>query len=435
MMAPRIITLADGTRLVAGLDWQPARTGVLAGLSLRGNAALLPHGDRVADGPAAAAGAGALLIALGAGLDGAEQGTWLFVAHLPDSDLWWLGQAEISTGGSAPEPAADRVRPVPASEEFHGTRAALMAAISEIDATTPLAGIAVADEPLAKDISRIGTTAPVVTVAPAPAPAFIARTGVSRRTMVFGGSALAGALALVLALPPVLDRLARSPLAPPPAMIRAALEVGSFAAACTETLADWWPRIAGWQAGARGCALAGHLPETIDLDLPAPEGPPAVTMLLWHRLTPVGGSNPVLGDRASDRVLAAWPHGQRRSDQALLLWRTRTLPLRPGASDLSPDLGPDAGPDAGPVLAALWAGQPGAVKEEGSGFAITASGDPAALFGKAARIAELEPVRLDLSAGDKALLLLRPRSGRNVPATLFEAGHTSDTPSSKESLP
>ncbi len=434
MMAPRIITLEDGTRLAAGLDWQPARSGVLTGLSLRGSAALLHHGDRVADGPASAVGAGALLIALGAGLEKVDPGTWLFVAHLPDSDLWWLGQAEISTGDSAPEPAADQVRPVPASEEIHDTPAALMAAIREIDATTPLTGIAVHDGPLAKDISRIGTTAPVLTVTPASTPAFVARTGVSRRTMVFGGTALAGALALVFVLPPVLDRLARSPLAPPPAMIRAAPEQGSFAAACVKTLADWWPRIAGWQAGARGCALAGHLPETVDLDLPVPDGPPAVTMVLWHRLTPVGGSNPVLSDLASDRVLASWPHGQRRSDQALLLWRTRTLPLRPGASDLSPD----AVPDVGPVLAALWAGQPGAVTEEGSGFAITASGDPAALFGKAARIAALEPVRLDLFAGGSARLLLRPRSGRDIPATLFEAGRNPDAPltlSSKGSPP
>ena len=455
MTGPRIIDLPSGARLAAGVTWRSVPQGFRGllpgspvGLSLFQSdpGCVLRAGDRFArlDGALPGEGAGSMLVALARGLvDGpkeADPGLWLFAAELPETagePRHWLGEVTLVEGAEG-EPVV--VLPVPAPEELHGDREAFLSAISDIVAITALAGIAVGgatgkartalvDEVNARIAAGPGAdrAAPpvlAVTPAPDPGPAFIRRKAVPRRAYAIGGVAVAATLAAAVVLPAVVRGLFSEPAPPAPAMVVAAPEPGAFAAACTAALADWWPRVAGWSATERGCALADSLPPfgaptPGDLSGDLAGGAPAFPFVAWMRLELDANANPVLAEHAARRVLDGWPHGRRETEEALLLWQARALPLHPVTDGDRPA---SADPErVVAALSALWAHRPAAVTDGEDGIVVTAPGDAGALLSRAGRVDAVTPVRLVLAAKGPVRLTLQPRASRLVPQDLFDA--------------
>lgn len=456
MTGPRIIDLPPGVRLAAGVTWRSVPHGLRAQLPgspvgpslLPGDpGCVLRVGSRFAqlDAALSGEGAGALLVALARGLADrpkpAAPGLWLLAAEVPAADGapgHWLGQVTLA---EAAEGESLAVQPVPAPEELHADREAFLSAIADIASVTALAGVAVggsggkARAALVKDVkaclskgqgARTDRSAPpVVTVdaAPDPGPVFVRRKAVPRRVLALGGGAIAAALVSALVLPALVERLFRETAAPAPAMVAAVSERGAFASACTSALAAWWPRIVGWTAAERGCALADSIPPfgaptPSDLAGALPGGVPALPFVAWMRLEPAPGANPVLAGHAARRVLSAWPHGRRESDAAMLLWQSRALPLHPvpeGDRPTPPD--PDRVVAA---LSALWAHRPDAVVDGEDGIVVTAPGHADALLARAGRVDGVVPVLLVMTAEGPGRLTLRPRAPRLVPEDLFE---------------
>ena len=472
MTGPRIVDFPSGARLAAGVTWRSVPHGLRALLSgspvgpslLPGDpGCVLRIGERFAQLDASVSGAGAdsLLVALARGLadrpKAPRPGLWLLVAELPAADGepgHWLGETALVESA---EGKAAAVQPVPAPEELHADREGFLAAIEEIASITALAGVAVASSSggkaraaLVKEVKACLATGqgagtdrlapPVVTVDAArdPGPVFVHRKAVPRRTYAIGGVAAAAAVAAAVVLPVVVKGLLSEPAPPPPAMVAAAPERGAFAAACTSALAEWWPRIVGWTAAERGCALADSLPP---FGAPTPGdiagniagNAPALPFVAWMRLEPDASANPVLAEHAARKVLSAWPHGQRESGKAMLLWQQDALALQPVQEDARPSrFDPDL---AAAALSALWAHRPGAVAEGDDGIVVTAPGDAGALLSRAGRVDAVAPVRLVMEAKGSASLTLRPRAPRLVPQDLFDTHPPEASPLAAHAAP
>ena len=449
MTGARILRLAPGGRVAAGLDWKVAPRGVKAlapgegsGFVLGGAAGfLLRHDGRVAHAPGdlPAQGAGSLLLAVARAIAAAEgggaprPGTWLAAAGMPSAAegqrAFWLGAVAVSGAGA--------FQPVPSPEETVGSREEFLAALADLAAVTAVAGIAVADlgdgghEALAAGIRRRLEAAsgggrdqappPVTVVTPdgAGGPAFARQRRVPAGLLALGTLGLVTLLAGALAVPPVLGGWLSPPPAPP-RMVEVEIPRGAFADACTAALAGWWPRIVGWVADGRGCALAGHLPAALagaDMAAGRADGPPQAAMAVWTTLARARQANGILADSAARRVLGGWQHGQLHRGDRLALWQERSVDLVPlaAAGGSRPDTG-----TAGTSLAALWANRPGAVVAGQGGFSVSAPGSAETLLARAARVESLEPVRLELPADGVPKLLLRYRSSRHVPGSLLE---------------
>ncbi|MXY15620.1 MAG: hypothetical protein F4Y57_01065 [Acidobacteria bacterium] len=457
MTGPRIIEFPSGTRLAAGVTWRSVPQGLRALLPgspvgpslLPGDpGCVLRIGERFAqlDASLSGEGAGSLLVALARGLADRSKppgpGLWLLVAELPASDGepgHWLGEIALVEGAEG-DPVA--VQPVPAPEELHADREGFLSAIADIASITALAGVAVgssggkARTSLVKDVKAClskghgaGTdrpAPPVVTVDAAqdPGPVFVRQKAVPRRAYVIGGVAAAAALAAAVVLPAVVKGLLSEPAPPAPAMVAAVPEQGAFAVACTSALAEWWPRIVGWTAAERGCALADSLPPfgapppgDIAGDLAG--NAPALPFVAWVRLEPTPAANPVLAKHAARIVLSGWPHGRRESGEAMLLWQSATLTLQPLPEGDRPAVTDPERIVA--ALSALWAHRPGAVASGEDGIVVTAGGDASALLSRAARVEAVVPVRLVMAAKGPGRLTLKPRAPRLVPEDLFDA--------------
>ena len=470
MSGPRIVELPSGARLAAGVTWRNVPQGLRA--LLPGSPvgpSLLPGdpgcvmriGERYAqlDASLSGEGAGSLLVALAHGLADrpkpASPGLWLLAAELPAADGepgHWLG--EVALVENVGEPAA--VQPVPAPEELHADREDFLSAIADIASVTALAGVAVggsggkARAALVREVKgRLETeqgagadrpAPPVVTVDADrdPGPVFVRRKALPRRVYVFGGVATAAALATAVVLPAVVRGLLSEPALPAPVMVGAAPERGAFAAACTSALADWWPRIVGWTAAERGCALADSLPP---FGAPTPSdlagdpggGAPAVPFVAWMRLAPDANANPVLAKHAAMKVLSAWPHGQRESGKDILLWQQGALTLQPVREDSWPS--PPDPERTMAALSALWAHRPGAVAGGEEGIVVTAPVDAGTLLSRVGRVEAVTPARLVMEAKGSASLTLRPRAPRLVPEDLFDTPAPEDPPLAAHAAP
>lgn len=458
MTGTRLIDHASGARLAAGLTWRNVPQGLRAAMPgspvgpslLPGDpGCVLRIGDRFArtETQPPAEGAGSLLVAMARGLVAGKDagrvrpGLWLFAAELPAVDGepgHWLGQAMLNQEA---EGGPFGIQPVPGPEELHPDREGFLSALADIAAVTTLAGVAVggpaakARGALAKEArtlfagqgaagDRSSLTVLVAEPDPANGPGFVRQKAVPRRVVALGAVAAAAGLAALLVLPAAMNRLFREPAPPPPEMVAAAPAPGAFAAACTSALAEWWPRIAGWEAVERGCALAESLPRAgapapVDLSGDLAGDVPALPFAVWLRLEPAPGANPVLAEHAARRVLAGWGHGRRDTGEALLLWKARALPLHP-----VPEGDRSDAPDRDRILAelsALWAHLPAAVADGDEGIVVTAPGNAEALLARAGRVDGVVPARLVLAAREPARLTLKARAPRRVPMDLFGA--------------
>ena len=462
---PQRITLPDGQTVLAGLTWEMAEgpeLPVLTDTRLR-----LRHGNRIArvapgDG---AQTDGALLLALAAdalaqrGRAQTAPETWLFVAVIgPDATaapsvgtgpLVWTGLAELGPAGGGELTAT----PYPRSETLNGDPDTALRALKEDLAVSRVAGIAVSviggtggteasasisPAALAREITALcAQAAPEATVLhvgpelafrslPGASPYFAAPTRLPLRKAGILGAAAAATVVLGLTLTPWIAKALRAPVPPPPELVRVAPGPMAFGAACSAALADWWPRIVGWQRGDAGCALAGHIPAGYGPVAPGADSPRTVPILIWLNLKRTENANPVLARGAAARVLESWPHGQRITPGTILLWQTRALPLvataipaSAPATNSTPAAGSDAAVNAAGRLAALWADTPDAVTADGTGFSVTASSGPQELFARAARVPGLTPVRLERPAKGRTTLVLRPPPSRVLARALF----------------
>ena len=465
---PHRITLPGGQTLLAGLTWEMAEgpdLPVLTDTRLR-----LRHVNRiarVAPGDDAQTD-GALLLALAADALGQRSRaqtapeTWLFVAVIgPDANtapsvgtgpLIWTGLAELGPGAGGDLTAT----PHPGSEALNGDPDTALRALKEDLAVTPVAGIAmsviggiggteasgsISPAALARKITALcAQAAPDATVLhvgpelafrplPGASPYFAAPARLPLGKAGILAAAITASVVLGFTVTPWIAKALRAPEPPPPELVRVSPGPMAFGAACTAALADWWPRIVGWQRGDAGCALAGHIPAgygPVAGTGPAADSPRTVPMLVWLNLKRTESANPVLAKGAASRVLESWPHGQRTSPGSILLWQTRALPLvgtaipaSAPATNSAPVAGGGAAASAAARLAALWADTPDAVTADGTGFIVTASSGPQELFARAARVPGLTPVRLERPAKGRTTLVLRPPASRVLPRALF----------------
>ena len=462
---PQRITLPGGQTLLAGLTWEMAEgpdLPVLTDTRLR-----LRHGNRIArvapgDG---AQTDGALLLALVA--DALRQRTpaqtapetWLFVAVIgPDANtapsvgtgpLIWTGLAELGPAGGGELTAS----PHPRSETLNGDPDTALKALKEDLAVTPVAGIAmsviggtggteasasISPAALGREITALcAQAAPEATFLhvgpelafrslPGASPCFAAPARLPLRKAGILGAAITASVVFGLTLTPWIAKALRAPVPAPPELVRVAPGPMAFGEVCTAALADWWPRIVGWQRGDAGCALAGHIPAGYGPVAPGADSPRTVPILIWLNLKRTKSANPVLAKGAAARVLEGWPHGQRITPGTILLWQTRALPLVATAipasapvTNSTPAAGSGAAVSAAARLAALWADTPDAVTADGTGFIVTASSGPQELFARAARVPGLTPVRLERPAKGRTTLVLRPPASRVLPRALF----------------
>ena len=470
---PHRITLPGGQTLLAGLTWEMAEgpdLPVLTDTRLR-----LRHGNRIAR-VAAGDGAqtdGALLLALATdalrqrsrGQTGPE--TWLFVAVIgPDANtapsvrnepLIWTGLAELETADGGDLTAT----PYPRSETLNGDSDTALKALKEDLAVTAVAGIAmsviggirdteasgsISPAAVAREITALcALAAPEATVLhvgpelafrplPGASPYFVAPARLPLRKAGILAAAAVASVVVGFTVTPWIAKALRAPAPPPPELVRVAPGPMAFGEACSAALADWWPRIVGWQRADAGCALAGHIPAGYGPVASASDSPRTVPMLIWLNLKRTESANPVLAKGAAARVLETWPHGQRTTAGSILLWQTRTLPLVGTAIPASVAATNSASAahsgvtvSAAARLAALWADTPDAVIADGTGFIVTASSGPQELFARAARVPGLTPVRLERPAKGRTTLVLRPPASRVLPRALFSTDITFTT--------
>ena len=464
---PHRITLPGGQTLLAGLTWEMAEgpdLPVLTDTRLR-----LRHGNRIArvaprDG---AQTDGALLLALAADALGQRSRaqtapeTWLFVAVIsPDANttpsvgtgpVIWTGLAELGPVGDGELTAT----PYPRSETLNGDPDTALKALKEDLAVIRVAGIAmsviggtegreasasISAAALAHEITALcaqaAPEATVLYVGPELAfrplaeasPYFATPARLPLRKAGILAAAITASVVFALTLTPWIAKALRAPVPPAPELVRVAPGPMAFGEACSAALADWWPRIVGWQRGDAGCALAGHIPAGYGSVALGADSPRTVPILIWLNLKLTENANPVLANGAAARVLESWPHGQRTIPGTILLWQTRALPLVATAIPASASgtnstlaAGSDGAVSAAARLAALWADTPDAVTADGTGFIVTASSDPQELFARAARVPGLTPVGLERPAKGRTTLVLRPPPSRVLPAALFNA--------------
>ena len=398
---PQRITLPGGQTLLAGLTWEMAEgpdLPVLTDTRLR-----LRHGNRIArvaprDG---AQNDGALLLALAADALGQRSRaqtapeTWLFVAVIgPDvtaapsigtGPLVWTGLAELGSASGGELTAT----PYPRSETLNGDPGTALKALKEDLAVIRVAGIAmsviggtggteasvsISAAALAREITALcAQAAPEATVLHVgPELAFRPLPGASRyfaaparlplRKAGILTAAITASVVCGLILTPWIAKALRAPVPAPPELVRVTPGPMAFGEACSAALADWWPRIVGWQRGDAGCALAGHIPAGYGPAAPGAESPRTVPILIWLNLRRTENANPVLAEGAAARVLESWPHGQRITPGTILLWQIRALalvataiPASAPATNSTPAAGSEAVVSAAARLAALWA--------------------------------------------------------------------------------
>ena len=448
----RSVVLPDGTRALAGLIWDRAPAVALPRIGAPGWE--LRHGACRAALPAgiAAERDTSLLLLLAnrlaekSHIEGAalRPGIWLLLADVsePGRRGHGLGTVELEAGPDGPT-----VRPVIGPEDVFASATALAGAVGALAATLALSGIALAEypepEPGSADLAALippvleeaGLTGaarlpliPVpLTARPEIVPALAPRPGVSTRTALLAGAASAALMLAALALPGLIAQAQRPDPAPVTPMLRVAPAPGGFAAACTEALGDWWPRIVGWRYASGGCALAGFLPDTIAPEALAAAGEDLsraeVPLIVWRDLMPDGTVNTVLAARAAETVLADWPHGRTLTGEGQTLWQRRAVPLTPADPADAPRGGISAaGVEALPEdaraarLEALWADRPGAVSRTEAGFRITAPGRAETVLARLAGLAGLAPVRL-MQGRDAVSVDLAPPAARLLPAS------------------
>ena len=407
-------------------------------LRLPDRRALLPETDaRVPGVPATA-----LLLAMAADLcappparPGAAAGPWAFLAEIPGGV--WLALADLVPAGAAGEERL-AISPRPGPEQIFDSPDAALAALTAHLETTDLAGLAVTSVPTGTPVrarTACGDTArgpllsgllsalahsapglPVVEVSPSEdprLPVFRAPRRVPLRLIGGAGAGLGLLLAGVFVIAPVIEEMLTPPPPPPPEMVAVSLPPEAFAAACTQALEAWWPRVVGWRVGTTGCALPGHLPGKPALTLPAPDpgAAPHVPLVVWRHLIPERARNRVLAGAAATRVMATWPHAAHLEAEGLTFWHTIPLPLeRTGATSV-------AGPDTAARLAALWADTPGAVAVEGAQVRIATGRTPlATLFTRT--VPGLAPVQM-VQAPEGGTLRLAPPRPRSLAVDLL----------------
>lgn len=390
------------------------------------------------------AGETALLLALGAGVladdrasdipsdSGTPSGSWLFVAVLsagPDAAdaTFWSALADLDP--AAPDGRA--VRPHPRAEEIYTDPDTAHAALCEHAGVTSLAGIAIATlnqgrTPAPALLDMVRTACPGVTIRtviprPRDLPVFSPAGQLPLRLIGTITIGVAAVLILALTVIPMIAEALKPAPPPPPAMVHVGPDASAFGDTCTGALGDWWPRIAGWERSGAGCALAGHL--SADQARMRPEATSArqLPIVIWQDLRQTGQVNTVLAASAATRVLERWPHMSHRDGTTILLWQTRALDLV--VQDETTD---ETGRDlhqarAIKTLASLFAETPDAVaRGAGDTVTISAPGDIAGLFGRAARAKGLTPVRFDRPDTGRARLVLAPARPRTVPLALFD---------------
>ena len=371
--------------------------------------------------------------------------------------MFWLGIADIDAPDDedAAEGARPEVTPRPGPEQVFEQPGEALEALGARLAVTDLAGLAVAWCPDGRLTERgriimgLPHVAPDLTlhdldptrpsglsaaeesastdamIAPfAGTPVFVPRRRVPVRLLGWLGAGSAAALAVVLVVMPAIEDALRAPPPPPPETVTVAVAPGSFARACTEALAAWWPRVTGWRTGSSGCALAGHLPEEHALPAPVADGP-ARPMVAWRNLVPEPGRNAVLAGAAAEQAMATWAHEAAINEKGVTFRRTASLPLV--RTDGERGIADPAATRA--RLAALWADTPDAVTtpdDTGSGLFVigTPGGLPATeILSRADGIPGIAPVRLvrteDGAGGSE--LVLAPISLRDVPVAFLES--------------
>lgn len=459
---PSRLLAGDGMRLVAGLTWETA-SGPEAPVLRRGAPCVLRLPDRRARLECARDGScGSLLLAMAAELTAIHvpgaSGPWAFIAELPEPDdvpTIMLAVADIAAPGEegdgtgAGEGVSRYVTPRPGPESMFDDPDDALAALQELLDITDIAGLAVRWLPgrqtrrgrMIAGIAEIAETLELHDVGPEAhatsdvdrdaassvrLPAFVPPRRVPIRLV---GALAAGAgtlLAGVFVVLPMVEAALRPPPPPPPEMVSVQVAPGAFAAACTDVLDAWWPRITGWRVASAGCAMAGHLPGEPELPQPSATERLGRPLAIWRHLVPEPGRNQVLARSAAEQMIASWPHEARLDAGRVTLWRTAILPLARADASAGGTSRPD--PDAVRArLAALWADSPGAVSRPDEGrvtglFRIGTSGATPtdALLSRAARVPGIAPVRLVRAADGTGELVLAPVSPREVPKALFE---------------
>ena len=438
--ALRDVTLPDGSRLLAGLNWEREPQFSLPVIGQPGME--LRHARHRAQLPTdmEAEGARSLLIAMANELAKAPaidalDGVWMLLADVSGADGpgYWLAMAELMPG-----PNGLTHRPLFGPEDVFAEVDDLCHAVKGIASTMPLAGLAMAQgraDITSKLRARIRSiidelalgddnAIPIERVTlpdPDPLdPVFAPQPSVGGRGLAFGGL-LVGSLVLAATLLPVLIVGAQRPesVVETP-MVRVAPAAGSFATRCTDTLQGWWPRIVGWRIETEGCALDGFVPDgTVprsDLNATRPEGGRDLQMVVWKRYAPSGQINTVLANRAAEQVLSDWTHGERRLGGDILLWQLRSVPL---AQVVEPENPVESNRPLAAQVEALWADEPGSVRPIPDGVSVRAPARADRIFARLETVPELSPIRLQSDTG-MVTLDLRTDFTRLVPTTLFD---------------
>ncbi|WP_419738612.1 hypothetical protein [Ruegeria sp.] len=316
--------------------------------------------------------------------------------------LWWLG----ATDHGAPSPIF--------AEEIHDTAADLVAALAAIAVLTDLGGIAMRPEAramLQEALDRHGPDLPEpVTLVPAPLAERGPRVAVRKvprllPRLLATGMVLGLAATVWLGLDP--GRVT------PPEPLRVTWQAplpGALAASCGKGLQTIWPRRAGWQFEAMGCARPGALPDGLEAAETAPRD-----LVIWRRYSRERAANAVLAGAAAEALLAEWQGKGLQTDQGdVLLWYSTEL----ATEIINPD---GAAPldTMARLLAGAWASTPDAVTRETRDRLRVDVGDlPAEVFTR------LEALRGRMAHGPEILsltwsqgrttVLLRPRTGEII---------------------
>ncbi|WP_419741220.1 hypothetical protein [Ruegeria sp.] len=462
---PAHLVALDGTQMVAGLTWEIASGPELpvfgAGAApilrlptrraeLTGTHTDLRDGARITS----------LLLAMAASLRRRApkdaRGIWLFIAELPgpvgDRPIW-IGLADLSAAQDEDSGAGPGTLPRAGREECFRDADAALRAVQRHLATTEIAGVAgrwicrqntghndtghndtgqnnTGHHHILQALAQIAPALPVHDLEPDAVVAeglvcFAARPQVPLTLLGGLGAGAALLLAAFLVLPLLQDAFRAAP-PPPPEMVSITIAPHAFATTCRAALEKWWPRVIGWETGSRGCALANHLPAT--LDLPDPGGQTRVfePLVIWAQFTPVRDRNPVLARSAAERVLKSWHHEARLDPGSLTLWQVETLPV----AQADPTL--QAAPalkDAAEQLAGAWAEAPDAVAAREGAVSITAPPgiSRADLFARSAGVPGFFPIRFVQSGSRWGTLDLAPIPSKPVPASLLDPNRSEGT--------
>lgn len=444
---PGIVT-EDGTRLVAGLDWETASGPEAPALRADTPPVLRLPERRARLADADGSPCGSLLLALAAGLARLApkaSGPWAFMAEIPEPEgppHLWMAVADIVAPDDGDAGTDARATPRPGPEWTFDDADEALAALQGLLAVTDVAGIAVSWTPIRRGMSPedthrgrviqgladIAPAVPLHDVDPvAGTPIFVPARQVPVRLLgglgILGLAVLAGAFVVL----PMIEEALRPDPVPAPEMATVRVAPGAFATACAAALDAWWPRVSGWEVSWAGCAVAGNLPEDPGLPEPPVSERLVESMVAWRHLEQEGGRNAVLARGAARQMIRTWPHEARLDDDSLTLWRTEPLPVvaahAPDQEDGAPPHDPDAVADR---LATLFADAPDGVTRGGDSrpnlFTVRApgTGTAAAVLSRAVLVPGITPVRFVRSAEGGTELVLAPVAFREVRASLLE---------------